>query len=328
MRRVCLAISLVLVGSLAAGVSAGAAGGDDADANEAEPDEIIHTDGLLVVDGRAMQLFTGSPKGSRRYAEALNEYAETLRGKVNLYSIIVPTAQTFYLPDSYDDRVRHEPPNISATYEMLDASITTVDAVGALRGHASEYLYFRTDHHWTALAAHYTYAAFAAAAGLTPIKLDPTAQKTISPFRGSLYEYTRESNAGRQSDSIEYWTPSAQVSVQRWGEGAKRPTTSKLLHESIDGYGVFLGGDHPLMVVRSSQGAGRRALLIKNSYGNPFAVYLVEHFETVVIVDYRKYEGKVVDLVEEYDITDLIVFNGAITANATSHISALSRILD
>ena len=93
-------------------------------------------------------------------------------------------------------------------------------------------------------------------------------------------------------------------------------------------YGVFLGGDHPLMVVHGSQGAGRRALLIKNSYGNPFAVYLVEHFETVVIVDYREYEGKVVDLVEEHQITDVIVFNGAITANATSHISALSRILD
>jgi hypothetical protein len=317
MRRVCLALSLALFGALATGVSAAPA-----------HDEIIHVDGLLVVDGRAMQLFTGSPKGSRRYAEVLNEYAETLRGKVNLYSIIVPTAQTFYLPDSYDDRVRHEPPNISATYELLDASITTVDAVGALRGHASEYLYFRTDHHWTALAAYYTYTAFATAAGLTPLALDPTAHKTISPFRGSLYEYTRESNAGHQSDSIEYWTPSAQVSVQRWGEGAKRPTASKLLHESIHGYGVFLGGDHPLMVVHGSQGAGRRALLIKNSYGNPFAVYLVEHFETVVIVDYRKYEGKVVDLVEEHQITDVIVFNGAITANATSHISSLSSILD
>jgi hypothetical protein len=303
--------------------------GDDARGSEPDPeqyDEIIKVDGILVADGRAMQLFTGSPNGARHYARVVNEYADRLRGKVTIYSMIVPTAQTFYLPESYVGKVREEPPNIKATYNMLDASVETVDVVGSLQGHERENLYFRTDHHWTGLAAYYAYTGFCKTAGFTPIKLDPANQRTISPYRGSLYRYAKATKE-HKADIIDYWLPTVSVSVERFSSEDKKPSPGSLLKESSKGYGVFLGGDHPLMVARSSSKSGRRALVIKNSYGNPFVVYLVEHFETVVIVDYRKFDGDVLDLIDEHGITDLILVNGAITANAKSHVGQLESLL-
>lgn len=300
-----------------------------ADARGSEPeqyDEVMKVDGLLVADGRVMQLFTGSPNGARHYARVVNEYADRLKGKVDIYSLIVPTAQTFYLPESYVGKVREEPTNIAATYKMLDSAVETIDVVGSLRGHESENIYFRTDHHWTALAAHYAYAEFCKAAGFKPVALDPANKRTISPYRGSLYRYSK-STKEHQADVLEYWVPNVKVSVERLSSEGKKPSPGSLLKESSKGYGVFLGGDHPVMVTRSSSSSGRRGLLIKNSYGNPFAVFLAAHYETLVIVDYRKFDGDVLDLIDEHGITDLILLNGAITANAKSHVSQLEGLL-
>ncbi|NJK32998.1 MAG: hypothetical protein HC927_11630 [Deltaproteobacteria bacterium] len=298
---------------------------DDAD----EPGEIVKTEGILVHEGRAMQLFSGGPKGSRRYAKVINQYAEALGDEVRIYSLIVPTAQTYYLPEAYEGRVRHEPPNIAATYALMDPSVTTVDVVGALAPHVDEYIYFRTDHHWTGLGAYYAYAAFCQAAGFEPVALAAMDKRRIERFRGSLYRYTRDAKLRQAPDQVEYWVPEVEVEVERYlGSEQKKPYAGELLREQSSGYGVFLGGDHPLLIARTDRNTGRRALVIKNSYGNAFAVYLVAHFDAVLIVDYRKFEGSVLELIEQHQITDLIIINGAITANAGFHIRRVAYVLN
>ena len=298
------------------------------DENDADAD-VSRSEGILVVDGRAMQLFAGGPKGSRKYAAVINEYAEALRDKVSIYVLIVPTAQTFYLPESYAGRVRHEPPNIAATYAMLDSSVKTVDVVAALADHASEYIYFRTDHHWTGLGAYHAYAGFCEQAGFEAVALDSMEMGTIAPYRGSLYRYTHDEKLRGRPDQVEYWIPPVAAEVVRVTREGRRTLVSEgaLLRTQSKGYGVFLGGDQPLLVARTGNHTGRRALLVKNSYGNPFAVYLVSHFDEVVIVDYRKFDASVLALIEDYQITDLIFLNGAITANARFHIARLARIM-
>jgi hypothetical protein len=42
--------------------------------------------------------------------------------------------------------------------------VIPVDVWSALNAHKNEYLYFRTDHHWTQRGAYYAYTAFAATA--------------------------------------------------------------------------------------------------------------------------------------------------------------------
>src|SRR5690606_23630338 len=123
----------------------------------------------------------------------------------------------------YQGRVRHEPPNISATSAMLDPSVVAVDVVSALTGHQHEYIYFRTDHHWTALGAYYAYLAFCQVAGFSPIPLDAMEHGTITPFRGSLYRYTRDQKLHRQPDYVEYWVPPGEIEVARGGKAKPKP---------------------------------------------------------------------------------------------------------
>ena len=54
---------------------------------------------------------------------------------------------------------------------------------------------------------------------------------------------------------------------------------------------------------------GSACVLIKESYGNAFAPYLVDHYEDVYVVDYRHFEGSIAQLIEEYGVQDIIFLN-------------------
>ena len=56
-----------------------------------------------------------------------------------------------------------------------------------IAAHTNEYLYFRTDHHWTARGAYYAYRAFANTAGFTPVEINSLRTGKLSPFLGTLY---------------------------------------------------------------------------------------------------------------------------------------------
>jgi len=311
--------------------SVGAASAQASTNDTEDPDEQVTSNrGILVYKGRAMQTFGAGPKGARLWAKTLNAYRSALPESVRLYAVVVPSAAEFYSPDPPRRRSRPEKPNIDATYEMLAPGISRVDAYGEIQAHIDEYLYFFTDHHWTALGAYYTYRALCKAAGLEPVPLDKMEKRVRPDWLGSLYGYTRDSGLKRQKDQVEYWLPSVSYETRRFEAGPDAPpkgTRTRLLFERAPGYGVFLGGDHPLMVVKTSNKNGRRVLLLKNSYGNPFGVFLVSSFEQVLIVDYRYFDGKVTSLVREYGITDVIILNGVFTANSRYHPNKIMSVL-
>ena len=52
----------------------------------------------------------------------------------------------------------------------MNDKVKSVDIYDALMQHRNEYIYFRTDHHWTALGAYYAYQQPCAAKGIEPDK--------------------------------------------------------------------------------------------------------------------------------------------------------------
>ena len=46
--------------------------------------------------------------------------------------------------------------------------------------------------------------------------------------------------------------------------------------------------------------------MVKDSYGNAFLPFLVDHYQTVYIIDYRSSEEGLVTFVKENDVQDVI----------------------
>lgn len=77
-------------------------------------------------------------------------------------------------------------------------------------------------------------------------------------------------------------------------------------------YNAFIFGDNPLTTIDNPQITdGSACLLIKESYGNAFAPYLVDHYAHVYVVDYRYYKDSLASLIKDKGITDVIFVNNA-----------------
>ena len=70
---------------------------------------------------------------------------------------------------------------------------------------------------------------------------------------------------------------------------------------------------------------GSSCLVIKESYGNAFVPFLVDHYQTVHVVDYRYFGENIPWFVEENQVQDVIFLNNAdaISESAVSYMDGL-----
>ena len=72
---------------------------------------------------------------------------------------------------------------------------------------------------------------------------------------------------------------------------------------------AFLCGDNALTVLETDNATGRNLLVFKESYGNAFVPFLLDYYDTVVVVDIRSETESAAALIAEYGITDALILN-------------------
>lgn len=287
------------------------------------------SNGILVHGNRAMQIFGAGRQSAVAYARVINAYAERLADRVRIHSVVVPTAVSFHLPPGEERRGASERENLLALAEALRPEILSPDVYTSLAAHAQdEALYLRTDHHWNGTGAFRAYEAFCRSAGITPLPLSAFRHGQRGGFVGSLAAFTQDTTLRASPDVVDHYEPPVQYTALRYAasDGSGPGAPMRFVEPRSRGYLVFLGGDAPVMVAHTDVKSGRRAILVKNSYGNPFAPFLLPHFEQVTVVDYRYFSGSLDALVESTQATDLIFFNVTLLANAAPHRNRLAQL--
>lgn len=291
--------------------------------------EGIVSNGTFICQGRAMSLYGGSHESARRYASVLNKYAEILPD-VQIYNMIVPTAVEFYLPQKYQSMSQSQKEVIDLIYGLLAPTIKKVNAYDVLAEHTNEYLYFRTDHHWTGQGAYYAYTAFCKQAGFSPLAMDQFETRRLDNFIGTLYAQAPDRTLLQEPDYVDYYifdqpytavrydrgNPYKPIPHNLWGEYAKSPNS----------YSVFLQGDFPLIEVDTGIHNGRKIMVVKESYGNAFAPFLINHYEKVYIVDERYFERPLVDFIRKEEIHELLFANNAFAVCTPYQISCIENL--
>lgn len=299
---------------------------------EFREEKVERNNGILISDGQALQIFGGNDQMAAAYAKTVNMYRDELGDSVKIFTVVIPTPAEFYLPSKYDHLKGKERKNLNKICESLNPGITCVDAYSKMEANQDKYLYFRTDHHWTGLGAYYAYTAFCESAGITPPSLSQMERNVKKNFFGSLYQLTKNQQLAENPDSVEYWKVPNSYTVERFEKWDQfTPLKGSLYAEYASGgnsYGVFLGGDKALMVVETGNRNGKVAMILKNSYGNPFSTYFAYNFERVVIVDYRYFSRGVIPVMQYYGVNHLVFINGAMSANTPYHINRIRRIMN
>ena len=245
---------------------------------------------VAMIGDAGYELYGFYAGGASAVAKQIAAGAAAVEGKARVFGIIVPNRMGAVL--SYDDAARlcstqkSEPEGIAYAYEQMGDQVVTVDAITNLRLHNNEEIFFRTDHHWTALGSYYAYQAWAAAAGFEPVNLDRFDTAVATDHLGYFYSVCGNPWQMRQNpDTIVAYVPHSSFTCD--------PSNAMDFNFSAAwGYNVFLGGDRGLTtIVNNDIWDDSACVLVKDSYGNPFATWLTQHYHTVYVIDYRHYRN-------------------------------------
>ncbi len=288
---------------------------------------------LYVVGNTALELFRGNATSSKIYAEAINTYAKYLPETVNIYDMVVPTHTEFALPLSDRSVSNEQRPVLDAIRDNLTERITFVDPYDKIRENyeKGEYLYFRSDHHWTALGAYYAYAEFCEVLGFEPVDITSYETGRIEPFLGTFYQSSRDAALKATPDYVDYYKVDVPMTVTRYDANGGA-YNARLYYTYVKGeansYLAFLGGDFPYIKAVTENKNGRKLIVFKESYGNPLIPFLAPHFEEIHVADIRYFPYNAVNFINQYGITDVLFVNGLMSASTGARVDEIYGLLN
>ncbi len=307
---------------------------------QTEPDAPVEQLGNVILLGdRAMDIPVANGDRIRAYAAAVNSIAAALGENVKTYCMPVPSSSAFYAGSAWSSGAYSQDAMFDLVAEKLDSSVTFVDTYNVLGAHSDEYIYFRTDHHWTHLGAYYAYTALCDAVGFTPESRDKFETGQWDNFVGSLYtyisNYPQSSVLKNNPDTVYYWKPYVDCTTYYYSDiqltdGVLMGTICKVREDVDNKYLTFMGGDHPVTIVETEVD-GPCILVIKESYGNALISWLTSHYSKIILIDPREYfDGdEDIDLkgfAEEQGVDQCLVINYPMMLNSEGYIGRLEQL--
>gem|GEM_PF-92786 len=265
---------------------------------------------ILIYQKRGIPLYGGSYSKGESYARSVNAYKERLGDGVHVYSMVIPTACSFYTPEQYQNLIGSEKNNIAHINENL-VNVTPVDAYSALEKHTDEPIFMRTDHHWGAIGAFYASEEFSAAARVPFARLS-TYEKIVKPgYVGTLYGYSGDIVLKNNPEDFIYYVPSAEYETTYFNTSLGNAHSGSLLLNldsvsPVSWYLVYMGGDERVTHVHTAVNNGRTLAIIKDSYGNALVPWLTSSFEDIYVIDMRYFDANIIEYLKSVQTTDLL----------------------
>ena len=192
-----------------------------------------------------------------------------------------------------------------------------------------DYVYFRSDMHWTPEGAYLVYCEMVKAAGLTPTPWEEFHIETEENFLGTYYRDNPSSYMKNNPDTLTLVRPDYPVEFRRiTGKDSYKviPLLDKNAKQS-DRYSVYLGGSAgPWTYAVSDNGKTENCLVITDSFGLPFVPMVATNYGQVHYLDTRYYSKSTVgytvkEMMEQYNITDVYVIVGDLHSYGSSFIT-------
>jgi hypothetical protein len=288
---------------------------------------------IFVVENSGYNYFTFLQSESDRYASVVNSLASNLDGRARVYDKIVPTSIDIVLDDATRNSISssNQKKAILYMFSKMNSNVGKCYIYDLLKEHRNEYIYFRTDHHWTSLGAYYAYSAFMTQINKAPTSLDSFTMLDCGNFVGSFYTQTRASSLYSSPDSFVTYVPSSTNKMQF--VNSDNVLTDYNIVTDVTGwnvtskYSALIGGDNSYSTITNPNiNDGSSILVIKESFGNALVPFLTENFQNVYVIDYRYYDGTVSDLVSQYNIQNVLFINNATATSTSARIDELSRV--
>ena len=268
--------------------------------------------GVYTAEDRMMEIWSGFDeefvgKGLTALGKFARKYPDT-----PMYFMLAPTSQ-----EVYSDLFPQGAP-IGSQTEMFEycrenlPAMTAINVIPTMKTHSADYIYYRTDHHWTTYGAYLAYYDAAKAMGFKPSELNEFDIEHASySFRGTLYSKTLDDSV--TPDIIDYY--------HLRGEEGVKLTIGENTYDSLyfrdflnvkDKYSSYLGQNSPQMEI-TTEVDGPSLLVFKDSYAHSLIPFLTAHFSRITVLDMRYIHDGISNHVNVDDYDSVLFIYNAIT---------------
>jgi len=291
----------------------------------------VRNGSVLTCDGVGFTLFGGTSRMGQWYGEVINAYGNILKdrynGNMRVYNLVVPTAVEFNLPKRYQSMTNSQRASLDNIKSYIGENVEWVDIYDTLEQHKDEYLFFRTDHHWTSLGAYYAYCEFAKTAGFEPIDIQKLEKRTRDNFLGTLYAQTQDSKMLDKADQVNYYILPNETSCSMYIKNSPDQAMAVSLYgeyaSQTNSYSIFLHGDNPVFVIDTDIKNGRKIAVVKESYGNAMIPFLAASYERVVVIDQRYLQKGLYQVLEQFGVNEMLFINNILAAHTPVRIQEI-----
>lgn len=289
---------------------------------------------IVVVNDAAYEVYNFNRSVADKYAAIVNRTAQMLEGVSDVYDLVVPTSVDITMPDNERARINSSSQADALRYifSCMTPQVHSVNVYNALRSHRTEYIYFRTDHHWTARGAYYAYAQFCRTMQTQAKALDDFTEYRFDGFKGSFAAETKKNTTlENHPDTIYAYDPISETTLT-YTEKSGRTMDWKIISDVTDWsasakYSTFIGGDNPYTIITNASVAQPKScLVIKESYGNAFVPFVAADFSEVHVIDYRYWHGNVAAFAKEHNIDVVLFINNISATRNSSLMNALQKV--
>lgn len=291
----------------------------------------VEEGGILLGKDRWMftKLFTVSEDTQKQLdknVQAVSDFAAKYPGKVTF--LLAPSASVIY-PEELPTGAPMVDENamLDDIFAKIGQTASVIDLRQPFAERKNEYLYFKTDHHWTPNGAYHAYEQFCAMKGLTPFNREAHTAQTVEDFQGTHYSATRLWNV--ENDTITYYPMDNPMTIFRiTGEAQyEAEKTENLINTdkfaTRDKYAAFLDGNNGYSVVEGN-GTGS-ILVVKDSYANSFIPYLTENYAKIGVVDFRNFKYGLDSTIEKEGYDEILILYNFQTFIADTNLIYISR---
>ncbi len=283
---------------------------------------------FVIINSTGYEKFTFDADSANVYVDSVNYYAENLSDDIKIYCMLVPTSSEFNIPSEYRYLSGSQKEGIEYAYSSMHEKVTKVDAYSNFEANKSDYLYFKTDHHWTALGAFRAYEAFMNAKGEKSVTIESYKRVDAeSKYLGSIYSMTANKRLENNPDDIWYYKPLLSVDYSCVNRDNSKWSSKQIIFPSyFDGerkYAAFMGGDTAYSHISVNSQKDNNILVVKDSFGNAFIPFLLPHYKDIYVVDPRYFSDNFFELINEKEIDEVLVINYA----SVLQLPAFSRMI-
>lgn len=287
--------------------------------------------GVFILNDRLLEKF--NPPDFKTVDKSINAIsAFSTKIKKPVFVMIAPTSAGIYtdkLPQNAP--VYNEKAFIDYIYKNLGNTVTSLDVYSPLNSTREEYIYYRTDHHWTTLGAYYAYASSIKKLGFAPISLNSfDIENASNDFRGTLYSKVIYDKIKPDTLDFYHYNGGTKVLSVEVETGMQKKTYDSMYFKDFvdkkDKYASFLGTNQPVVTIKTDAPDNKKILVIKDSYAHCFVPFLAQHYSEIKMVDLRYTTQSLDKIVNLNDYNQVLFLYNASTFASDDNLQKLNFV--